>query len=321
MTGMTTIAVLGWFPSMPEDLARHLPDDRVVRFDRRGPFDEAAEIEVALGAPAGELIGEFLAHAPRLRWLHTMSAGVERFLVPELVGRSGFTLTNNSGPYDVPIAEFVLGAMLAAAKRLPEHLRSQRRGRWDKEGQGTELRGSTVVVLGLGSIGGEVARLAHAFGMRVVGVRRRLGLPAVPGVDEVIPPERLADAVAGADFLAITAPLTPATRGLVSREVIARMRPGAWIVNIARGAIVDEAALLEALREKRIGGAAIDAWWTEPLPADSEWWRLEDVIATPHVSHSSPRVRERTMALFIENLRRWKAGEPLLNVVDVRAGY
>ena len=318
---MTTIAVLGWFPSMPEDLARHVPDDRIVRFERRGPFDGAAEIEIALGAPAPDLIRDFLAEAPRLRWLHTMSAGVERVLIPELVARRDFTLTNNSGPYDVPIAEFVLAAMLAAAKCLPEHQRAQEQTRWAKEPQHLEMRGSTVVILGLGSIGGEVARLASAFGMRVIGVRRRLDLPGVPGVSEIVSPERLADVVGEADFLAITAPLTPATRGVVSREVIARMRPTAWIVNIARGAIVEEAALLEALKERRIGGAAIDAWWTEPLPPDSEWWSLPNVIVTPHASHSSPHIRERTLGLFLENLRRWKAREPLLNVVDVRAGY
>ena len=318
---MTTIAVLGWFPSMPDDLARHLPEDRVVRFERRGPFTGAGEIEVALGAPAPDLIRDFLTEAPRLRWLHTMSAGVERFLVPEIVARRDLTLTNNSGPYDIPIAEFVMGAILAAAKRLPEHLRGQARAHWGREDQHIELRGATLVVLGMGSIGGEVARLACAFGMRVVGVRRRLDLPGIEGVAEVVPPERLADVAAEADFLAITAPLTAATRGLVSREVIARLKPTAWIVNIARGAIVDEAALLEALRERRIGGAAIDAWWTEPLPPDSEWWRLENVIATPHISHSSPRVRERTLELFLENLRRWKSGRALLNVVDTRAGY
>lgn len=318
---MTTIAVLGWFPSMPDDLARHVPDDRVVRFERRGPFTGANEIEVALGAPAPDLIREFLAAAPRLRWLHTMSAGVERVLIPELAERRDFTLTNNSGPYDVPIAEFVLGAMLAAAKHLPDYQRAQQRSLWDKDHQHVELRDSTVVVLGLGSIGGEVARLASAFGMRVIAIRRRLDLPGVPGVSEIVPPERLADVIGEADFLAVTAPLTPATRGLVSRDVIARMKPTAWIVNIARGAIVDEAALLDALKARRIGGAAIDAWWTEPLPGESDWWSLPNVIATPHVSHSSPRVRERTLGLFLENLRRWKAREPLLNVVDMQAGY
>jgi len=199
--------------------------------------------------------------------------------------------------------------------------RAQGAARWDKEHRHTELRGATVVVLGLGSIGGEVARRAAAFGMRVIGVRRRLDLPGIAGVSGVVPPECLAEVMGEADFLAITAPLTPATRGLVSRDVIARMKPTAWIVNIARGAIVDEPALLEALRAKRIAGAAIDAWWTEPLPSDSEWWSLPNVIATPHVSHSSPRVRERTLELFLENLRRWKARQPLLNVVDLKAGY
>lgn len=318
---MTTIAVLGWFPSMPADLERALPEDRVVRFERRGPFDAAAEIEVALGAPAPDLIRDFLAGAPRLRWLHTMSAGVERVLIPELLARPQFTLTNNSGPYDVPIAEFVLGVMLAAAKRLPEYRAAQDRRHWEKDHEHAELREGTVVVLGLGSIGGEVARLAAAFGMRVIGVRRRLDLPAPPGVSRIVPPDRLADVAGEADFLVVAAPLTEGTRGAVSREVIARLGPSAWVVNIARGAVVDEQALLEAVREKRIGGAAIDAWWQEPLPAASEWWTLPNVIATPHVSHSSPRVRERTLGLFLENLRRWKAGEPLLNVVDLRAGY
>jgi phosphoglycerate dehydrogenase-like enzyme len=318
---VTTIAVLGSFPSMPDDVERAVPGDRVVRVDRRGPFDVASDAEVALGAPHPDMIAEFLRRASRLSWLHTVSAGVERLLIPEVVERDGFTLTNNSGAYDVPIAEFVLATMLAAAKHLPDYQRAQRSARWIDEHRHTELRDSTLVVLGMGSIGGEVARLAGAFGMTVIGVRRRLDLAGIPGVTRVVPPERLANVAAEADFIAVTAPLTPATRGLVSREVIARMKPTAWIVNIARGAIVDEPALIEALRAKRIGGAAIDAWWTEPLPPESGWWKLPNVIATPHASHSSPRVRERTLALFVENLRRWKAREPLLNVVDFRAGY
>ncbi len=318
---MTTIAVLGWFPSMPDDLKRALPDDRVVRFDRRGPFDQAADIEVALGAPGPDLIRDFLAHAPKLRWLHTMSAGVDRFLIPEVVGRGDFTLTNNSGPYDVPIAEFVLATMLSAAKHLPQYLRAQDMRKWERDVRLVELRGATAVVVGIGSIGGEIARLGAAFGMRVVGVRRRVDLPTPPGVAAVVTPERLPEVVGEADHVVVATPLTPATTGLVSREVIARMKPTAWLINIARGAIVDEAALLEALRSKRIGGAAIDAWWTEPLPAESEWWSLPNVIATPHVSNSSPKLQERTLELFLENLRRWKAHEPLLNVVDLAAGY
>lgn len=318
---MTTIAVLGSFPSMPDAVERAVPGDRVVRVDRKGPFDVAADAEVALGAPHPDLIAQFLRRAPRLVWLHTVSAGVERLLIPEIVERRGFTLTNNSGSYDVPISEFVLAAMLAAAKHLPDYQRAQQASRWDREHDHLELRGATLVVLGVGSIGGEVARLASALGMRVIGIRRRVEAGGIPGVSQVVPPERLAEVIGEADFLAITAPLTRATRGLVSREVIARMKRTAWIVNIARGAIVDEPALLEALKAGRIGGAAIDAWWTEPLPPESEWWKLPNVVATPHASHSSPRVRERTLALFVENLRRWKAREPLLNVVDFGAGY
>jgi phosphoglycerate dehydrogenase-like enzyme len=318
---VTTIAVLGWFASMPAELERALPDDRIVRFGRTGPFDQAGDIEVALGAPGPDLIREFLAHAPRLRWLHTMSAGVDRFLIPEVVGRPDFTLTNNSGPYDVPIAEFVLASMLAAAKRLPVYQRAQAAARWEGDVRLVELRDATVVILGIGSIGGEVARLAAAFGMRVIGVRRRLDLPKPAGVAAVVDPERLGDVVGEADYVVIATPLTSATSGLVSREVIARMKPTAWLVNIARGAVVDEAALLEALKAKRIGGAAIDAWWTEPLPPESEWWSLPNVIATPHVSNSSPKLQQRTLALFLDNLGRWKAREPLLNVVDLRAGY
>jgi len=318
---MTTIAVLGWFPSMPDDVQRALPDDRIVRFGRTGPFDEAKEIEVALGAPGPDIIREFLAHAPRLRWMHTMSAGVDRFLIPEVTGRPDFTLTNNSGPYDVPIAEFVLATMLAAAKRLPSYQRAQAAATWEREVRLAELRDATVVVLGPGSIGGEVARLAAAFGMRVVAVRRRVDLPRPEGVALVVTPERLGQVAGEADYLVVATPLTPATTGLVSREVIARMKPTAWLINIARGAIVDEPALLEALKAKRIGGAAIDAWWTEPLPPESEWWSLPNVIATPHVSNSSPKLQQRTLDLFLDNLRRWKAGEPLVNVVDLEAGY
>jgi phosphoglycerate dehydrogenase-like enzyme len=172
----------------------------------------------------------------------------------------------------------------------------------------------------MGSIGGEVARLASAIGMRVIGVRRKAA-SRQGGVDRVVPAEELADVVGEADYLAITAPLTPATRGAISREVIARMKPSGWILNIARGAIVDEDAMVEALREKRIAGAGLDVFATEPLPPDHPLWTMENVMITPHSSGDSPRVGERTIALFAENLRRYKAGQPLINRVDFQAGY
>jgi phosphoglycerate dehydrogenase-like enzyme len=156
--------------------------------------------------------------------------------------------------------------------------------------------------------------------MRVIGVRRKGGAPE-PGIDRVVAADRLADVVSEADYLAIAAPLTSATRGAVSRDIISRMKPTAWIMNIARGAIVDEPAMIEALQAKRIGGAALDVFTTEPLPKESPLWALENVIITPHNSGSSPRAGERTLVLFAENLRRYKAGEPLINRVDFEAGY
>ncbi|MGH2450835.1 MAG: D-2-hydroxyacid dehydrogenase [Candidatus Limnocylindria bacterium] len=241
-------------------------------------------------------------------------------VMPELLQRRDLVLTNNSGPYDVPIAEHVMALAFAASKRLHEYARQQAGREW-KDRRHAELRDATMVVLGIGSIGRETARLAKAVGMRVIGVRRRLDAEPVPEAERVVGMDRLAEVAAEADYLAVCAPLTALTTGLVSAEVIARMKPTAWIINIARGAIVDQAALLAALKSERIGGAALDAWWEEPLPADSEWWMLPNVIVTPHSSNSSPKLRQRSLELIVENARRFRAGEPLLNVVDTVAGY
>jgi phosphoglycerate dehydrogenase-like enzyme len=209
--------------------------------------------------------------------------------------------------------------VFAASRQLHRYRDQQRATQW-REQTHEELRDATIVVFGMGSIGGEIARLASAVGMRVVGVRRKPSSPGA-GIDRVVASDRLADVVGEADYLAIAAPLTSATRGAISREVISRMKPTAWIMNIARGAIVDEPAMIEALQAKRIAGAALDVFETEPLPPESPLWKLENVVITPHNSGSSPRAGERTLALFAENLRRYKAGEPLINRVDYEAGY
>lgn len=315
------VALTTRFGGDPEDFMRRFPDVEFVVVPDGASVPPLGEVEACVAANP-DRVRAVLAAAPRVRWFHTPSAGVDRLVIPELVAREDVVLTNNTGAYDVPIAEFVLGMIFAAAKHVPAHLRAQREHRWPRgaeAGQHTELRGATLVVVGLGSIGGEVARLAGALGMRVVGVRRSGA--AHPQAATVVTPERLAEVAREADFVAVTAALTPDTRGLVSREVLGAMKRSAWLVNIARGAIVDEAALLDTLRERRIAGAAIDAWWEEPLPAASPWWDLDNVIVTPHHSNSSPHLRERTLAFFGENLRRFRAGEPLLNVVDKRLGY
>ena len=315
---MTRVAVWAAFGGAANEIPKLLPNDEVVIPKDETELPNAAAAEVVFGTNNGRRAGALLDVARGVRWYHSAGAGVENLVALPAFRERRITLTNNSGAMDVPIAEHVVAMVLAAAKRLHRYRDQQSRREW-KEHRQAELRGQTLVVFGLGSIGAETARLGAALGMRVLGVRRRTD--AVPGVERIYPPERLGEAAAEADYLAICAPLTAATRGAISRTVLARMKPTAWLVNIARGAIVDDGALVDALRAGAIGGAALDAHSTEPLPAESPLWSMENVIVTPHSSNSSPQVRPRTLALFQENLRRFKTGEPLLNVVDLEAGY
>lgn len=315
---MTKIAVWSAFGGMATDLPKLLADDQVAVPKDDSELASAADAECAIGTNNGSRVRKLLDAAPKLRWYHSVGAGVEDLVGVREFRDRGIALTNNSGSYDIQIAEHALAFILAGAKRLHVYRDQQARRNW-KEHRQDELRGSTLVVYGLGSIGAEIARLGAALGMRVIGVRRRV--EPVEGVERIVPPELLEDVVAEADYLAIAAPLTRATRGAISRDVIARMKKTAWIVNIARGAIVDEDALVDALRAGRLGGAGLDALTTEPLPADHPLWTLENVMISPHSSNSSPHVRERTLTLFVENLRRFKSGEDLLNRVDFEAGY
>ncbi len=323
---MTTIAVFGNWAAMPSaDMLRAaLPEDRIVAVEGEdlGP---AAGAEAAFGGFSAERLRSVLAAMPDLRWVHTFSAGVDRH-IPEMtrIEYERVMLTNNSGAYDVPIAEHVMAMIFAAAKRVPEHLAAQGRHEWQREMPHAELRDATLVVLGMGSIGGELARLAGGVGMRVIGIRRdarRREASSGPAVDRIVSPDRLVEVARDADYLAVTAALTPQTRGMVSAGILAALKPSAWVINIARGPIVDEAALIAALQAQRIGGAALDVFETEPLPAASPLWALDNVILTPHVSNSSPRVRDRSLALVVDNVRRFKSGEPLRNLVDRAAGY
>jgi len=315
---VTKIVVWSAFSTSPESVAARFPDDRVLGIADEKGLSAAADAEVAFSGNNPRRVRQLLDATPKLRWYHTVSAGVENMPLPELAQR-GIVLTNNSGSYDIQIAEHLMAFVFAASRQLHRYRDQQHATQW-KEQPHQELRDATIVVFGMGSIGGEIARLASAVGMRVVGVRRKPASPGA-GIDRVVAADRLADVVGEADYLAIAAPLTSATRGAISREVISRMKPTAWIMNIARGAIVDEPAMIEALQAKRIAGAALDVFETEPLPPESPLWKLENVIITPHHSGSSPRAGERTLALFAENLRRYKAGEPLINRVDYEAGY
>jgi phosphoglycerate dehydrogenase-like enzyme len=315
---VTNIVVWSAFSTSPETVKARFPEDRVFAIADEKSLGSAAEAEVAFSGNNPRRVRQLLDATPKLRWYHTVSAGVENMPLPELAER-GIVLTNNSGSYDIQIAEHLMAFVFAASRQLHRYRDAQHASEW-KEQLHQELRDATIVVYGMGSIGGEIARLASAIGMRVIGVRRTGGAKE-PGIDRVVGADRLAEVVGEADYLAIAAPLTSATRGAISREIIARLKPTAWIMNIARGAIVDEPALIEALQAKRIAGAALDVFTTEPLPRQSPLWTLENVIITPHHSGSSPRAGERTLALFAENLRRYKSGEPLINRVDYEAGY
>jgi len=266
--------------------------------------------------------------ARRLRWIQSASAGIEGHPVEELAAR-GITLTNAAGVASATIAEHVLAVMLALCRNLHVAFRLQREARWDRPavmmGTGTflrELRGSAVAVLGLGPIGLEVAERAAAFGAIVRGCRRRPagGNPPRP-FDAIVGPEGLAELLAWADFVVVALPHTVATERILGRRELALLKPSAYLVNVARGSIVDEAALVEALASGAIAGAALDVFEQEPLPAESPFWTLPNVIVTPHVAGARPRYLEVALELFTANLERYLADAPLLNRVDPTAGY
>jgi phosphoglycerate dehydrogenase-like enzyme len=260
-----------------------------------------------LWGPGQPELPELLGAAPELRWLHVSSAGVE-WVDLELVRRRRIRLTNGAGLHAPPIAEHAVMCMLMARRGLLPLLRAQAQARWDRhEGGRSELAGARVLILGYGLIGRAIGQKAKALGALVTGVRRR------DHADwRALLPE--------SDFLVVAAPLTPATRGIVGARELAAMKEGAWVVNIARGPLVVERALLEALAGK-LGGAALDVFDEEPLPAEHPLWRLPNVILTPHVSASTDRVLERSAALFLDNVERFRGGRRLRNLVDLRAGY
>ena len=295
-----------------------------------GPRDD---VEVMLrGRLPAETFARILARAPSLRWVHSATAGVERVLTPSSRSR-GLVITNARGVFSRPIAEYVMLMILAVARRLPELMELQAERTWQPL-EARELRDVTVGIVGLGSIGRGVGALGTAFGCRVIATRRRpeAGSHATDGagdepflgslmLDRVLPPERLPELLAESDFVVLAAPLTPDTQGLISDEAIAQMKPGAWVINVARGELVDERALARALSEGRLGGAVLDTFREEPLPPTSTLYDLPNVILTPHTSWSSTRVLDRSVDLFCDNLRRFADGLTLVNVVDPDAGY
>lgn len=254
--------------------------------------------------------------APGLQWLHVFNAGVDHPIYDEML-RRGVRLTTSAGSTAEPIAQTAITGLLMLARNFPRWLRGQRERRWDPARVPDfppDLAGQTMLVLGLGSIGSEIARLAQVLGLRVIGIRRspqRAGDP----VDELHPPQALAGLLPRADWLVIASPLTPETRGLIDAAMLARLPPGARIINIARGEIIDETALAGALRDGRLGGAYLDVFEKEPLPADSPLWELPNVLLSPHNSAAAAGNDERVYRMFTANLERWQQGRDLSNEV------
>jgi phosphoglycerate dehydrogenase-like enzyme len=304
---------------------------------------DAGEAAATLAAhPATEVLYTFhlppdlLTLAPQLCWLQLHSAGADHILDHPVL-QSNISITTTSGIHATPIAEYVLASILAHRWRVPlwSHCQRERKwpaGRWDLYAR-PELRDSTLGIVGYGSIGREVGRLAHAFGMRVLALRRLAGRTeqgyavehtgdpsgAVP--DRFYLPQALHEMLAKCDYVVIALPLTPATTHFIGEAELRAMKSTAYLVNIARGSIVDETALIRALQEGWIAGAGLDVFEQEPLPPDSPLWELENAMLSPHVAGFTPRYDERAAELFAQNLARYVAGEPLLNLIDRARGY
>jgi phosphoglycerate dehydrogenase-like enzyme len=310
------------FGSMRERILEAAPGARLVPVNAEGVADESLEdVEVLLrgwslgGDPLDRLVGR----APKLRWIHSVSVGVESVLTP-CVRLRGLTVTNGRGVFDQPIAEYVMTMILAICRRLPQLMELQRERTWQPL-EAQELSQTTIGLVGLGGIGCEVAELARPFGPRVVAIRRRPNAGPVEGVDVLGGLDALPELMAVSDFIVLALPLTAETEAFINDDTLAVVKHGAWIINVARGALVDEMALLRALRSGPLGGAVLDAFREEPLPETSPFYRLSNCIVTPHTSWSSGAVLSRTFDVFGDNLRRYRAGEALKYVVDLGAGY
>jgi phosphoglycerate dehydrogenase-like enzyme len=259
-----------------------------------------------------------LEQALELRWIHTASAGVET-LLNETIKQRKIVLTNSAGVHAIPIAEWVLHAMLMIVKHARHMLAAQDAHRWDRSMPLDELTEKTLTVLGTGGIGQAIIQRAAGFDMRIWGINRS-GRP-VDGVERLATYDEWHKLLPETDFLVVTVPLTDQTRQMIGKRELEMLGPNGWIINIARGAIIDEPALVAALQDGTIGGAALDTFEQEPLPPDNPLWGLPNLIISPHHSGSSPRTMDRVLGLFAENLRRYIDKQELINVVDQEAGY
>lgn len=310
----------GWFA---ERLRTKFPSLDIVHLPDYKRVD--AEIVDAEIAVTWSVRPEQIKSAKKLRWIHSPAAAVHQLIFPELV-ESSIVLTNAREVHGPVVAEHVIAQVFALAKKIPDAVRLQEKHEWGQQRMWDalphvrEVAGATIGLVGLGSIGRAVAKSAKALGMRVLAVREHPEKGS-DGADAVFGPEQIDDVFRQADYIVLATPVTGNTKAIANAERLALMNPGACLINVGRGPLVDESALAAALCEKKIGGAALDVFPKEPLAADSPLWDLPNLLITPHTAALTDKLWERHYALFAENLRRYLNHQPLLAVVDKRKGY
>ncbi len=309
-----------WFP---ERLRREFPQLEVVHlpnYDR--VTEEIADTDIAI---SWSLRGEQIKVARRLRWIHSTAAAVHQLMTPELRA-SDILVTNARDVHGPVVAEHAIALAFALAKRLPQAVKHQQQKHWaqhdlwNAQPRPRELSGATMTIVGIGGIGRPLAKLAKALGMRVVGVREHPELGSEVA-DAVYGFGELERALQEGDFVVLAVPVTPKTHLLMNAERLAQLKRDAYLINVGRGVLIDEDALVQALEARRFAGAALDVTTEEPLPSESALWHMENVFITPHIAGLTERMWERHYAHYTENLRRYLAGEPLLWVVDKQRGY
>jgi len=314
-----------WRPKLVlvESIRERHPEMRVLHLPNYDTLpQELPDANIFVGY---SLRAEQLIHARELKWIHSTAAGVAQLMYPEL-RQSGITVTNASGIFSVPMAEHTMGLILAMARNFPDSVRYQDQSKWsvqdlwDKPQHLTEINGSVLLIVGYGSIGRELAERAKAFDMRVWGVTRS-GEGDATHAERILPVSQLNEALPDADYVVISAPETAETKHLIGAEQIAQMKRGARLINVARGSLLDEAALLNALESGALGGAALDVTTTEPLPGQSPLWRAPNLFITPHTSAISERLWLRETELLLKLLDEWFDGKQLSNRVDFSRGY
>jgi phosphoglycerate dehydrogenase-like enzyme len=302
--------------SLPEETGIAVGDS-VQAFERM-----ASDADVIFSwSIAGPLLQDVFRMCHHARWVHSRSAGLDGVLCPDLI-ESPVPVTNGSGVFSASLGEFALGAILHFAKDFRRMVRNQEAGRWEQFDI-TEITGQTVGIVGYGDIGRAVASRVRAMGMRVLAVKRH-GPPLYnvdPLVDRIYSPEHLSEVLPQCDYVVAAAPLTPETKGMIGAAAFACMKPGAVVINVGRGPVIDEAAMVEALSTGRIKGAALDVFDREPLPAGHPLYSLDNVLLSPHCADHTPDWLERAMQFFIDQFDRYRKGEPLMNIVDKRLGY